>query len=467
MNQADLAARIRGLAFVSLLAFCVMPFYVSYWAVLRGADLRSHPLNGRGEARLAKTKPGRLLAAEGEVILDRRMSARRTWERTYPSPRTYCHLTGYNARTGLQLSLREYLLKPAPPHDLLAFLSHPEPVGSDVRLTVVERAQALARERLEGQQGAVVAINPQTGAILVLASAPTFDPVQITKSEESWTLFSTDPASPGLNRAVQGLYPPGSIFKLVTAAAALENGVVSMDTEYTCEGSVKIGGHELHCWRKGGHGTLNLAGAVAQSCNVYFAHLGEAVGARALYKYAETTGLFAKPELPLPEGTLAVSRLEPRQDDDLASASYGLGQGDLLITPFSAAQLAAAIANQGRLMKPQLIQAVISPDGRVHDSSSPTIGIQAFRKTTAQLLAGMMEAAVESGTGRAAKLPHIRVAGKTGSAQTPTGSAHAWFIGFAPAQGARVAVAVVIEHGGSGGAVAAPIARDIIEELLR
>ncbi len=467
MKQAELAAKIKELAFVTLIAFCAMPFYVGYWAVFRQRDLTEHPLNKRAEARLSRTKPGRLLASDGEPILSRQASGRNTWERVYDSPRTYCHLTGYNNQTGLQLSLRSLLLEPTNEHDLLALLTDPEPVGSDVQLTIVDRAQALARDRLDGQRGAVVALDPTTGAVLVLASAPTFVPNEVALTHESWELFSTDPQSPALDRAVQGLYPPGSIFKVITAAAALESGAASVDTEYACNGALRIGDRELKCWKTSGHGTLNLAGALAQSCNAYFGQLGETLGTRALSNYATETGLFDRPPLELPAEAMVTPRLHTDKTDNLAAASYALGQGDLLITPFSAAQMAAAVANRGVLMRPHLVKAVLAPDGRVRSAPQPAAERQALRETTARLLAGMMESAVESGTGRAAQLPGIRVAGKTGSAQTPLGDAHAWFIGFAPAQEPRVAVAVIVEHAGSGGAAAAPIARDIMEVLLR
>jgi len=466
VKQADLAAKIKFLALATLIAFCVMPFYVGYWAVFREGDLRGHPLNKRAQARLATTKPGRLLAADGEEILGRESTGRNKWKRVYDSPRTFCHLTGYSPETALQLSLRQLLSEPANQQDLLALFRNPEPVGNDVELTISQPAQALARELLADQRGAVVALDPRTGAVLVLAGAPTFDPAEVTRTTDNWELFSTDPSAPGLNRAVQGLYPPGSIFKIITAAAALESGAVSVDTEYTCPGAIRIGDRELRCWKSDGHGTLNLAGALAQSCNVYFAHLGETLGTQALSKYAQQTGLFDKPGLPLPYNTMLASRLETRQTGDLAAASYALGQGDLAITPFAAAQIAAAVANGGVLMEPQLIKAVISPDQQVRQRLQPAVRRRGLRESTAHLLAGMMETAVESGTGQPASLPNIRVAGKTGSAQASTGEAHAWFIGFAPAQDPRVAVAVVIEHGGTGGGAAAPIARDIMAKLL-
>ncbi|MGQ9732224.1 MAG: penicillin-binding transpeptidase domain-containing protein, partial [Candidatus Zipacnadales bacterium] len=229
---------------------------------------------------------------------------------------------------------------------------------------------------------------------------------------------------------------------------------------------ITIEGQELKCWKDGGHGTLTLSQALAESCNVYFAHLGQVLGIALMSKYAEESGLFTKPALPLPAGVPQASRLEPRHFDDLAAASYAIGQSDLLITPFAAAQIAAAIANEGQFMSPQLLRAVTRPDGQIIQHFDPRPGERAFRRSTAQLLAGMMEQAVETGTGQAAQLPGIRVAGKTGSAETSGGAAHAWFIGFAPVQQPRVAVAVIIEHEGTGGGVAAPIAREIMQELL-
>jgi peptidoglycan glycosyltransferase len=447
-----------------LAAFGVLPFYLGYWAVYRAPELRADPMNKRAAARLEMTEPGRLLSREGEEILGRSREGLGRWKREYPWPRTFCHLTGYAPNTGLQRSLRDALLAAGRYEEPWTALLRPERVGDDVQLTISAPAQKLARRLLEGQRGAVVALDPRAGQVLVLASAPTYDPVEIAANPATAELFRTDPSSPELNRALQGLYPPGSIFKLITAAAGLESGRLSLKTTYDCPGRVKIGGHELGCWKRGGHGRVDLARALEVSCNVYFAHVGETLGAEELSTYARTTGLFALPPLPLPA---MAGRLVPRKTDAAASASMAVGQADLMVTPFSAAQLAAVVANGGQLMRPALVQAVVSPEGRAVKHLEPVAQGQAFRPDTARLLAGMMAKAVESGTGQAAQLPRIRVAGKTGSAEGADGAAHAWFVGFAPADDPRVAVAVLIEHGGTGGGAAAPIARDIMAELLR
>lgn len=468
LSQSELSARIKQLAVTALVTFCALPLYLGYWAVVRGPELRAHPLNKRAEAQLAATKPGRVLSRDDEEILGRESDEAGVWKHSYPSPRTFCHLTGYGPQSPLRTSLRAALLGTGQYADPVRSLVGLPRVGNDVRLTVDANAQRVARRRLEGKKGAVVALNPKTGQVLVLASAPTYDPVEVTQTEEARDLLTTNPDSPELNRALQGLYPPGSVFKLVTAAGALESGAASVDTEYTCDGHVEIDGRELRCWKEGGHGTLQMAEAVAQSCNVYFAQVGEALGAEDLASYARGTGLFGTPGLSLPDGAMVASRIEVGRDrGPLGAASLAIGQGELLVTPFAAAQLACAIANGGTLMEPQLTEAVIAPDGTVLQHAEPAKANQALRSSTAALLAGMMDSAVESGTGQAARLPSIRVAGKTGSAQNPQGAAHAWFIGFAPVAGPRVAVAVVVETGGSGGAVAAPIARDVLAELLR
>jgi peptidoglycan glycosyltransferase len=468
VRQSDLSIRIRHLALVALVAFCALPFYLGYWAVVRGPELKAHPLNKRAEARMETIKPGRIMSRDGEEILGRQRGEDGKWEASYPSPHTFCHLTGYGPQSPLQASLRSALLGTDQYADLMGTLVGMGRTGNDVELTVDADAQRVARRHLEGAKGAVVALEPTTGEVLVLASAPTYDPSEVTQTEEAWDLFTTNPHSPELNRALQGLYPPGSIFKLITAAAALERGVAAVDTQYTCRGQIGIDGFELRCWKQGGHGDLRMEEAVAQSCNVYFGQLGEALGAKDLAEYARETGLFERPRLALAKKAMAASRVRAGEDTGPAgAASLAIGQGELLITPFAAAQMACAIANGGALMKPQLVKAVLSPKGDTLEHLRPTKQGQALRSSTAALLAGMMEMAVESGTGQGARLTPVRVAGKTGSAENPEGAAHAWFVGFAPVESPRVAVAVIVEHGGSGGAAAAPVARDVMAELLR
>ena len=462
MTQELLSSKIKRLAFVSLLAFCLLPAYLGYWAVYRAPELRADPHNQRATARLQVTEPGRILSSDSEEVLGREQEALGRWKRQYPSPRTYCHLTGYAPNTCLQRSLQDALFAAGAFEDPWAALLKPQRVGNDVELTINANAQRAARRLLDGLRGAVVALNPRTGEVLVLASAPTYSPAEISTDAEKAELFRTDPDSPELNRALQGLYPPGSIFKLLTTAAALDGAKISPGQTYDCTGSITIEGHELHC-RKA-HGKLDLAHAVAESCNVYFAHVGETLGVAGLSTYAEGTQVFQAPPLPLPA---AASRVTGSETDPLAAASMAMGQGSLLVTPFAAAQLAGAIANRGLLMRPYIVKAVVSPEGRVLEHTQPVQVAQAFRSGTAQFLARTMELVVEAGTGVGAQASTVRIAGKTGSAENPSGSPHAWFVAFAPVEAPRVAVAVVVEHGGTGAGAALPIAREVIEELLR
>jgi len=465
MTRTELGNKIRELALVALLAFCAMPFYVGYWAVYRGQELMGHPANARAEARAALVKPGRMVSADGVEILGRkRDDDRGPWLRTYSSPLTFCHLTGYDAKTGLQNALRDDLVESALHRGPLADLAGGGPVGNDVELTIVSDAQRVARRGLQRRAGAAVALDPRTGEILVLASGPTYDPLEVKATDQAFTLFNTDPDSPGLNRALRGLYPPGSIFKLIAGAAAIEGGTVSVDREHVCTGSIWVDGREMACWKRTGHGKLDMAGAVANSCNVYFANLGIDLGTKRMSEFASESGIFGAPDL-----VLWAKESQVSTDDvgERASANYAIGQGKVAVTPLAAARLAGAISREGRLVDPWLVKAVLDPEGRVLRHGEPGSARQAIRPSTARILAGMMELVVESGTADGAAIPGVKVAGKTGSAENPSGAAHAWFIGFAPADDPRVAVAVVVEHGGSGGAVAAPIARDIIAELLK
>jgi peptidoglycan glycosyltransferase len=462
MRQEHLASKIKEIALVALVAFCLLPLYLGYWSVVRAPELRASPYNKRAVARLELTRPGRLLSSDSEEILGRKQAKLGHWEREYPSPRTFCHLTGYAPTTCLQKSLQDALLGVGRFEEPWASLFEPERSGNDVQLTINANGQRAARQLLAGQKGAVVALNPKTGEVLVLASAPTYNPVEIATEPQVAELFRTDPDSPELNRALQGLYPPGSIFKLLSAAAALEGGKISRSQTYDCPGSITIEGHVLHCERE--HGTLDLAHAIAKSCNVYFAHVGETLGIAELSTYAGATRLFQAPVVPLPA---MASRVTSAKTDALAAAGMAIGQGDVQLTPFAAAELAAAIANGGALMRPTLVKAVFAPDGRVLEHRGPAVEAQVFRPTTAKFLASTMELVVAAGTGVAAQWSSVRIAGKTGSAENQTGAPHAWFIAFAPADDPRVAVAVVVEHGGAGAEAALPIARQVIEEILK
>lgn len=330
--------------------------------------------------------------------------------------------------------------------------------GQDLVLNLDTRLQLTALQGLGSRRGAVVALRPRDGAILVLASAPAFDP-----NEMGPDLFQGgNPATPLLNRATQGLYPPGSTFKVVLAAMAIEAGFSGTlhcpaDGFTTSRRYPKIRDHEFYTAgrRWAGHGDLDLTTALAESSNVFFAQLGVRLGHDALFAAAERLGFDRKVRLyPGTDraGTMSTGRI-PRlaKSDQYGLAQASIGQGRVLATPAHMALITAAVANGGLAMRPRLLA-----------DEPPTPLAPYMAPATSTRLTKMMRKVVTSGTGKGIDVPGLAIAGKTGTAENPRGDAHSWFIGFAPAEDPGLAVAVLVEHGGYGSAAAAPIARDVL-----
>lgn len=339
-----------------------------------------------------------------------------------------------------------------------------EPIpGGDLVLTIDAQVQAAAEEGLAGRRGAVVAMDPRNGDIIALASAPTFDPNVFTRplSRQQWAAL-TGPKHPQSNRATAGLYQPGSVFKVVTALAALEAGSADTSSRFYCPGLMRVSGHVFHCWQRRGHGAVGFMEGFAQSCNVMFMTLGRRLGPERMAAIAKRLGLGESPGLDLPEeragliGDPEWRRRRGRRRWSIGdTCQMAIGQGDLLITPLQAARMMAAIANGGRLVTPRL---------RKNDAVvSRPIGL---RSDSVDLVRQGLRAVVERGTGRAARDRDLAIAGKTGTAENPHGRPHAWFVGYAPADSPRLVVAVLIEQGGYGGAVAAPVAKAVFRQAL-
>jgi peptidoglycan glycosyltransferase len=336
------------------------------------------------------------------------------------------------------------------------------PRGNDVNLTLDLRLQGVADRALGPRRGAVIALDPRTGEVLAAVSHPSFDPADVARR---WQDLQRDPMRPLLCRATQGLYPPGSSFKLVTAAAALEAGVMRPGTPCFCGGAFFIGSYRIPCFRGTVHGGLTFEEAVARSCNVTFARVGTRLGDQRLLAQAARFGLGQ----PIP-GDLETSRSRiPPPDRRLRRAivaQLAFGQGPVAVTPIQMALIGASIANGGVMMRPGIVHSVVSPEGERLARFTPHPLRRVMSRATADALRAMMTRGVAGGTGGRARLPGVAVAGKTGTAQNPHGEDHAWFIGFAPADKPRIAVAVIVEHGGIGGRVAAPVARDVLAAAL-
>ncbi|MEE1650812.1 penicillin-binding transpeptidase domain-containing protein [Brachybacterium sp. J144] len=405
--------------------------------------------------------------------------------RTYDPGAMYAPVTGYYSviygYTGLERSLNDTLTGSADSlfyHRIADILSGRDGQGATVELTLDAAAQQAAWDALDGRRGAVAAIDPSTGAVLALVSSPSFDPNELASHEggsvqEAWAALNDDPDRPLTNRAIAGdLYPPGSAFKLVVAAAALETGDYTAETEIPGPGTFTLpnsssvmnnfsGGRQDPC---GPGDASSLAEALRQSCNTSFAQLGIAIGEEQLRSTAEEFGFGQRLEIPL---SVTPSTLgEDLDDAQLATSS--IGQFETRVTPLQMAMVAAGVANDGVVMQPQLVQSVHTADLATVSELTPQELGQPLTAANAAQMRQMMVGVVEDGTGTAAAIEGVEVGGKTGTAQWGEGrDPHSWFVGYAKVDGRQVAVAVVVEEGGYGSRTAAPIAQDVMEAVIR
>lgn len=354
--------------------------------------------------------------------------------------------------------------------------------GPSLTLTLDAELQQAMETAFEGRPGSAVALDPETGAVLAMTSIPAYDPNQFTHGIDAslWRELTSDPETPLMNRVIQGQYAPGSLFKVVMAVAALEEGVITPDTTFYCPGYLSIYNTVFRCNRPGGHGRVAVREALALSCNVFFYNVGVRLEIERIASWSTRLGLGRPTGLDLPA---EASGLVPSPEWKLRTqhapwyagetVSVAIGQGQVTATPLQMARLAATIANGGSLVQPHLVQAVggqpVAPPG------ARALGLRA---QTLQVVREGMEAVVSRGTAWRARLPGTAVAGKTGSAQVvararlerssnePSLLPHAWFIAFAPVEQPRIALAVLVENGGSGGEAAAPVARRILERFF-
>lgn len=427
----------------------------------------------------------RLMAEEAQIlrgsVLDRNDTVLALSEgaegarvRVYPYGNLYAHVLGYDSltygKTLLEARYNDALLG----RDGLtlinrvgSLISGDRQVGHSLTLTLDHALQKKARELLGGSRGAVVALDPATGEVLAMVSTPDYDP-NGDRLEERWPALIEDENSPLLPRAVMGLYPPGSTFKVVTAAAALEKGLG--DRVMEDPGSIVIDGKTVSNAGGKAYGEIDMARALAVSSNVYFAKLAEELGAPALTAQAGRAGIGSRLAFDIPASESRMGSAEMGQTE---LAATGIGQGKLLVTPLQMALLSAGIANDGVIMKPYLVSGVTDASGRMLKGARQEVLHTFTDPATAGALTDMMTGVVKSGTGTRAKISGIAVAGKTGTAQNEKSSQgegfdHAWFIGFAPAENPRIAVAVLLEYQGKGGGqAAAPIAGKLMSAYLK
>jgi penicillin-binding protein 2 len=354
--------------------------------------------------------------------------------------------------------------------------------GNDINLTIDIPVQLEAVRNLKEKTGAIVAVVPDTGEILALASSPSFDPNLFSGgiSKVDWNDLITDPKKPLLNRGIQSRYPPGSIFKVITALAALEENIITPKTSFNCKGFIELGGREFRCWNEKGHGRVNLHSALAESCDVFFYEVAKKIDVDILAEYAEMFGLGTPSGIDLEgelSGFIPTSGWKKHNKKERwylgETLNTAIGQGYLTTTPVQMAVMTAAVVNGGRLIRPSiLLDDSVRMESEDENISVSPESLEIVKKALISSVKGI------NGTGKRAHSKITEIGGKTGTAQVVSRETisedlpakfmdHAWFIAFAPQDKPQIAVAVFVEHGGSGGSTAAPIAKNVIEAYFK
>ncbi len=478
--------QIRKLGIVLIVLFSALFVQLNYLQVLDAHHLNTHPANSRAVVRDFVQPRGIIQLADGTVVAQSVPSGDAfKLQRQYPLGPLFAHVTGYFSFTygdeGVERTYNDALIGDLAkgsfdPRNLLVQRDKTD----NVTLTLSKNLQQVATDQLGQRKGSVVALDPRTGAILAFADYPTYDPNRLASHDQdavqqAWTELNADPDKPLLPRTYRERYPPGSSFKVVTAATALVTGTATpAQPVYPNLRELPLpntGGQTLGNFGGGSCGG-NLADALRVSCNTSFAQLGLDLGAQKLSAGAEAFGFNKVPPIDLPFGASASFPPATAFARDLPGlAKSAIGQQDVAATPLQMALVAAGIANNGVIMTPHVLAEVRNTDGEVVQQYKNQPWLTAVPPSVAQTTRDMMVGVVAGGSGTRAQIPGVTVAGKTGTAQTGLGRSHVWFIAFAPAEAPRVAVAVMLEDQPNtsevtGGALAAPIAQAVIRAAL-
>jgi peptidoglycan glycosyltransferase len=469
----------RLFVFVVVL-FALLVVFTSRWTVFGADQLRENPRNKRELLEAQKVHRGLISAGDGTVLARSLKQPDDSYVRRYPQAGLFSHAVGYNyvrqGNAGLERSYDDDLSgRKNELGSLLQRLTGAKRDGDDLVTSLDPAAQRVALAQLGGRKGAVVALDPRTGAIKVMASVPGYDPNEV-RNQAAFSALNRNPNAPLLDRNTQSGYPPGSTFKVVTAIAAIDSGRYAPDSLISGRNGKVISGVPLNNDGGESFGDITLTDALTHSVNTVFGEVGEKVGKATMRKYMDRLGFGAPVAVDLPRDERAASG-ERRNGRIISPTSrfvdvgrMAIGQDKLTVTPLQMAMVASSVANGGKLMKPHLGDRIVDSDGRTVKTIGPDAMSQVMSPQTAQEVGAMMSKVVQEGTGTAAALQGIDVAGKTGTAEVDRacGPNQLWFIAFAPVPDPRVAIAVTVECGeGFGGTVAAPIAKAVMQELLK
>jgi peptidoglycan glycosyltransferase len=473
-------APLRRLFVVFVLMFGVLVGFTSWWTVFGADDLKQQSSNRRPLLKAQKIPRGLVLAEDGtKLAVNRRYGKTRetkAYYRVYPQSRLFSHAVGYSyvsrGNAGIERSYNDELTGQ---HDeftsIIDQLGGGVSEGDDVYTHLDPNAQRVAIQALAGRRGSIVALDPKTGAVKVMVSIPDFDPNSIPSQFSRLNRDNVN--SPLFNRATQARYPPGSTFKVVTAAAALDSGRYNPNSLVDGRNNKPVSGVPLQNSGGENFGTISLTDALTHSVNTVWGEVGEKLGKRTMLKYMKRFGFLSEPPLDYPRTQITPSGIYRGQklldeNDSIDIGRVAIGQERLQVTPLQMAMVASAVANDGVLMKPRIADRVVSPDGSVRTRIRPRRQGRVMSSSSAAQLRQMMSKVVEEGTGTASALAGIRSGGKTGTAEVQNGiSNQAWFIAFAPLDDPKVAIAVTVERTqGQGGTIAAPLAKQVMQSLL-
>lgn len=477
---------IRRLALGLFVCLIVLLGAVTWIQAVAADTYRNDPRNTRAAIAQAGKERGVIVASDGTTLAESVPDTEdpRRFTRVYQEGEAFAHVIGYTSQVvgdaGLERAFVDQLRsrRDLTFSDLISAILGRDLRPQSIRLTLDAELQRAAYELLGDRSGAVVALDPRTGAVLAMVSTPSFDPHLLDTAEAAanWETLLDDPERPLADRATRELYPPGSTFKTIVTAAALDVGIADPETTFDDPPVFELPGSTATISNFGGGlcgdgTTVTLLRGFVRSCNTVFADLSIQVGAQDIGIVAEGLGFNQELEFPWQVAESAFPT-EALADDDAALAQSGLGERDVRATPLQMAMVAAAIANQGTVMQPYLMDQLFDADGNAVEVTEPEALGEAMGPEAASVLAQMMERVVTEGTGTAATVPGVRVAGKTGTASAPEGASYPWFIGFAPMEDPTIALAVMFEpqaetgESDTGGRVAAPVAGDLIAQWL-
>ncbi|WP_110952917.1 peptidoglycan D,D-transpeptidase FtsI family protein [Anaerosinus massiliensis] len=470
MHNDDVKNNIFKVAVFLFSWILILIFYITYIQIVMGTEISNHPLNKRNTEYASNIQRGNIIAYDGTILAYSEKKLDGGYIRKYPLKEITAHIVGFESaklgNTGIEAGYNSYLSGTG------EFNTHWGAIqklikkehGYNIVLTIDTKLQEIAARSLGDRNGAIIVLNPKNGAILAMVSRPGFDPNSI---DQSWDKIQNDTSAVLLNRGTQGLYPPGSIFKTVILEAALTEDKNIVNATFNCPGYLKISDdYTLFEDHHAVHGNLSLKEALTVSCNTTFATLALKLGPTKLDAAFQRFGFGkALESKDFTESQIKLPPLGELNNGDLSQ--IGIGQGQLLVTPLRMALVTSAFANNGTIMRPHLLHEIRTVDGDIIKEFHNEKWLEVTNKETSNIISEFMESVVQNGTGSAARIQNIRVAGKTGTAENSQGQSHAWFIGFAPLESPEIVVVVLVENSGSGGKVAAPIAKKIISSALK